>query len=149
MNRPSNIACRYALIRRLSGSYSGRIETARRVPAAGDLDAPTSAPERYAALTGSTPASTIASPTAPPSVNPYDAGADVADGASSRRTHLAVEHQRLGIVDEHLHEPARQRAGRLAGDDGVAADEAVRLVEIDGEAEPGLEHRSVLSMSWP
>ena len=61
----------YDLIRRLSGSYSGRIEARAGYlqPAISRSHVPE---ERYADVTGS-PASTITRPTAPPSVKPYEA----------------------------------------------------------------------------
>ena len=61
-----------ALMRALVGSYSGRSEAIAGYAPPGDLDGPRAAVElgrgdRLAA------ASTIARPTAPPSVKPYDA----------------------------------------------------------------------------
>jgi hypothetical protein len=49
-----------------------------------------------------------------------------------------VEHERLRVLAEHLHQPAQLRPLGLAGEHGVLADEAAGLLEVEREAEPGL-----------
>ena len=65
-------ACGQALIRAEVGSYIGRSDTSTgcRTPAMSTSQAPAST---HAGVTGSPPPETMARPTAPPSVQPYDA----------------------------------------------------------------------------
>ena len=48
-------------------------------------------------------------------------------------------HQRLGIGELHLHQPAGQRTSRSSRQRRVPTDETIRLVPGDGKTEPGLE----------
>ena len=50
---------------------------------------------------------------------------------------LGVEHERLGILHQHLHEAASQRAPGPASEHRFLADEAARFPEVQGKAEAG------------
>jgi hypothetical protein len=61
--------------------------------------------------------------------------ADVADRHAIAAHHLGMEHQRLRIPEQHLHQPARQRPARLAREHGLPADEATGFLQVEREAE--------------
>ena len=70
-------------------------------------------------------------------------GPDVADRDVVAVDDLGVIEQRFGVEQADLDEPSGEPTGRLgrglAGQDGIAAEEATRLVQREGEAETGLQ----------
>src|SRR5499427_2325409 len=67
-------------------------------------------------------------------------GGGGAHDASTAPDRLVAQRIGPGVVEDKIHEPPRHGLS-AQGDERVASDEAARLVEAHGEAEPGLQWR--------
>ncbi len=126
-----------ALIRSLVGSYIGRSETTASygVPATSTVQVPAFSQSAVSGCAGVEHGQADGAAEGPA----VRRGADVADHLAVAEHQLGVVQHRVGVGEPDLDEPAVRDAGGLDAGDRVLADEA-RLVEVDGEAEPGLDH---------